>query len=283
MEPLKMSRGKTVPSTRKHSRSSPSGRSELIVRKKDEKQSAKKRTVLDNHFYRTDLAGERRLAVDDDVGAEALVRLIAEAFHLHDVGRLLKPSVLGAVVDDALRGLHPDPREQRELRGVGGVDVDDPGGRAGGRRRLGRKSSRTDGGDEKCCRESGEGLSHGLFLLSFCWLLCLLSDRLAGSPHEDLRSRSSPFHVVALVSHHLLFEAVHSSIGRPRGTRREVVEGIAVRREAASACCQKILPTLEQKSGGGSDGLRPIFHGQRAKADQHVALGVTGIRRDEKP
>src|SRR6266571_2843182 len=54
MEALKMSRGKTIPPTRKHSRSSPSGRSELIVRKKDEKQSAKRRTVLDNHFYRTD-------------------------------------------------------------------------------------------------------------------------------------------------------------------------------------------------------------------------------------
>src|SRR5712691_12186123 len=59
METLKMSRGKTVPSTRKHSRSSPSARSELIVRKKDEKQSAKRRTVLDNHFYRTDLSLSR--------------------------------------------------------------------------------------------------------------------------------------------------------------------------------------------------------------------------------
>src|SRR5437867_4476522 len=54
-----MSRGKTVPSTRKHSLSSPSGRSELIVRKKDGNQSAKRRTVLDNHFYRTDPAAHR--------------------------------------------------------------------------------------------------------------------------------------------------------------------------------------------------------------------------------
>ena len=59
LEALKMSRGKTVPSTRKHSRSSPSGRLELIARKKDEKQSAKKRTVLDDHFYRTDLGFSR--------------------------------------------------------------------------------------------------------------------------------------------------------------------------------------------------------------------------------
>jgi hypothetical protein len=43
----------TVPPTRKRSRSSSPGRSELIARTKDEKQSAKRRTALDNRFYRT--------------------------------------------------------------------------------------------------------------------------------------------------------------------------------------------------------------------------------------
>ena len=44
----------TVPPTRRHSRSSPQGRKELIARKKDEKQPAKRRTVLDDRFHRTD-------------------------------------------------------------------------------------------------------------------------------------------------------------------------------------------------------------------------------------
>lgn len=48
-------RHKTVPSTRKHSRSSSAGREELIAKEKTKKQSAKKRTALDNHFYRTSL------------------------------------------------------------------------------------------------------------------------------------------------------------------------------------------------------------------------------------
>ncbi len=56
MESLKMSqRRTTVPPTRVSSRSSSSGRSELIAGKKNEKQSAKKRTALDNRFYRTAL------------------------------------------------------------------------------------------------------------------------------------------------------------------------------------------------------------------------------------
>jgi hypothetical protein len=44
----------TVPPTRATSRSSPSGRSELIARE-NEKQSAKRRTALDNRFHRTAL------------------------------------------------------------------------------------------------------------------------------------------------------------------------------------------------------------------------------------
>ena len=46
-------RRKTVPPTQKHSRSSSSGRKELIAKEKTEKQSAKRRTVLDNRFHRT--------------------------------------------------------------------------------------------------------------------------------------------------------------------------------------------------------------------------------------
>ena len=46
-------RRKTVPPTQKHSRSSSSGRKELIAKEKDEKQSAKRRTALDNRFHRT--------------------------------------------------------------------------------------------------------------------------------------------------------------------------------------------------------------------------------------
>ena len=43
-------RRKTAPPTQKHSRSSSSGRKELIA-KEDQKQSVKKRTVLDNRFF----------------------------------------------------------------------------------------------------------------------------------------------------------------------------------------------------------------------------------------
>jgi hypothetical protein len=43
----------TVPPTCVFSRSSQSGRSELIAGHKNEKQSAKEKTTLDNHFYRT--------------------------------------------------------------------------------------------------------------------------------------------------------------------------------------------------------------------------------------
>jgi len=46
-------RRKTVPPTQKHSRSSSSGRKELIAKGKTVKQSVRKRTVLDNRFHRT--------------------------------------------------------------------------------------------------------------------------------------------------------------------------------------------------------------------------------------
>ena len=63
----------TVPPTRRHSRSSPQGRKELIARKKDEKQPAKRRTVLDDRFHRTDLSlsSERPRASVPDGRAEA--------------------------------------------------------------------------------------------------------------------------------------------------------------------------------------------------------------------
>ena len=48
-------RQKTVPPTRVSSRSPLSGRSGLIAREKTEKQSAKKKTALDNRFHRTSL------------------------------------------------------------------------------------------------------------------------------------------------------------------------------------------------------------------------------------
>src|SRR4051812_45695022 len=54
MEALKMSqRRTTVPPTRESSRSARSGRSGLIAKEKTKKQSAKKRTALDNRFHRT--------------------------------------------------------------------------------------------------------------------------------------------------------------------------------------------------------------------------------------
>jgi hypothetical protein len=54
----------TVPPTRNHSRSSASGRKGLIAKAKTKKQSAKKRTVLDDRFHRTHASSEAR-------GAEA--------------------------------------------------------------------------------------------------------------------------------------------------------------------------------------------------------------------
>ena len=43
----------TAPPTPKHSRSSYSGRKGLIAKEKTKKQSARKRTALDNRFHRT--------------------------------------------------------------------------------------------------------------------------------------------------------------------------------------------------------------------------------------
>jgi hypothetical protein len=47
-------RKKTAPSTQKRSRSAPTSRNELIAKEKTKKQSAKRRTVLDDRFHRTD-------------------------------------------------------------------------------------------------------------------------------------------------------------------------------------------------------------------------------------
>jgi len=49
-------RRKTEPPTREHSRSSSSGGNGLIAKDKTKKQSARKRTALDNRFHRTDKA-----------------------------------------------------------------------------------------------------------------------------------------------------------------------------------------------------------------------------------
>ena len=46
-------RKRTAPPTPKHSRSSHSGRKGLIAKEKTKKQSAKKRSALDNRFHRT--------------------------------------------------------------------------------------------------------------------------------------------------------------------------------------------------------------------------------------
>ena len=80
--------------------------------------------------------------------------------------------MLRAVVYDVVLGFRSDAWKQRELRDVGGVDIDDARWRAG--RRLSGKR-RADRDEEKCCNEKGEGLSHGVSFLSFlfvsCWLL----------------------------------------------------------------------------------------------------------------
>src|SRR5438445_5651583 len=85
-EPNMRPRRTTVPPTRRHSRSSPQGRKELIARKKDEKQPAKRRTVLDDRFHRTDLSLSRerpsrasvpdswRLAKHEGLQARASIR-----------------------------------------------------------------------------------------------------------------------------------------------------------------------------------------------------------------
>ena len=46
-------RKKTAPPTRKHPRSSSSGRKGLIAKGKTKKQSVRERTALDNRFHRT--------------------------------------------------------------------------------------------------------------------------------------------------------------------------------------------------------------------------------------
>ena len=62
-EPMTSQRKKTAPPTRKHSRSSSSGRKGLIAKGKTKKQSVRERTALDNRFHRTSeaLSGIRRL------------------------------------------------------------------------------------------------------------------------------------------------------------------------------------------------------------------------------
>jgi len=49
-------KGMTAPPARKRSRSSSSGQEGLIAKEKTKKQSAKKRTALDNRFHRTALS-----------------------------------------------------------------------------------------------------------------------------------------------------------------------------------------------------------------------------------
>src|SRR5439155_20363044 len=146
--------------------------------------------------------------------------------------------VLRAVVDDALRGFRAYARKKRELRDVGGVDVDDARRRAG--RSLGGEC-RADGDKEKCCNEKGEGLPHGVFFLSVsCCLLVVRSIGCFGSS-----TRGPSISILNSAQETLSFgttsfsQAVHSSIGPPRGIRSEVVGEIGVRREARLARCQK--------------------------------------------
>src|SRR5947209_19151859 len=63
-------RKRTAPPTPKHSRSSHSGRKGLIAKEKTKKQSAKKRTALDNRFHRTS-DGANRGVCDSRVGARS--------------------------------------------------------------------------------------------------------------------------------------------------------------------------------------------------------------------
>lgn len=77
-------RRKTVPPTRVSSRSPQSGRSELIARKKNQKQSAKGRTVLDNRFHRTEPSSPARtrtpksttLALNERAGSRPVQRRV---------------------------------------------------------------------------------------------------------------------------------------------------------------------------------------------------------------
>jgi hypothetical protein len=53
----------TVPATRKHSRSPASGQKGLIAKEKTKKQSARRRTVLDDRFHRTYHSVQLRAAI----------------------------------------------------------------------------------------------------------------------------------------------------------------------------------------------------------------------------
>src|SRR5579859_7110024 len=117
---------------------------------------------------RFDLLGERGLAFDRDVGAEALERLAAEAFDLHQIGGFGERAVCRAVLDDPLRGLHADARQKLQLRGIRRVDVDHAG-RRGGRLRVRRERGSGDRGNEKDGDEKGEGLSHGVSPFDNCY------------------------------------------------------------------------------------------------------------------
>src|SRR5436190_661593 len=65
----------TVPPTREHSRSSRSGRKGLIATEKTKKQSARKRTALDNRFHRTFFrSGARGLHVPIELPPEPVKR-----------------------------------------------------------------------------------------------------------------------------------------------------------------------------------------------------------------
>src|SRR5437899_8278931 len=55
-EPMTSQRKKTAPPTPRRPRSSSSSRKGLIATEKTKKQSAKKRTALDNRFHRTSVA-----------------------------------------------------------------------------------------------------------------------------------------------------------------------------------------------------------------------------------
>src|SRR5438105_10637553 len=117
--------------------------------------------------WAANLRSESGLAFHGDVGAEALERLVAEPFHLHQIGRLLEVAVFLPVIDDPLCGSSADAGEQRELRDVGGVDVD----HAARSRLLRSERGEADGGNDNCREKNGEGLPHDLVSPFVVWVL----------------------------------------------------------------------------------------------------------------
>src|SRR5215210_3026534 len=98
---------------------------------------------------RLDLLPERGLARDRQVGLEELIGLLADALDQHQVLGRLEGAVLLAEIEDPLGHGRPDPRQKRELRGIGGVDVDHPAGLRGEGGKGGEDEPRQDQAADK--------------------------------------------------------------------------------------------------------------------------------------